>query len=61
MEYPASTAYIAAAVKEQDIVKEPRCPTCKRMQAEWVLVGAFKCPECKTRFIIGSGFVTVLT
>lgn len=60
-EYPSSSAYIAATVKDGETVVEPRCPHCKRKQAEWVLVGQFTCPECKTRFIIGRGFITVLT
>ena len=62
-EYPATTAYVAAALKTQVVIREPRCPNprCNRMQANAVIFGDFTCPECKTHFIIGEGFVTIIT
>lgn len=59
--YPSSTAYVAAVLKEQVVIQEPRCPKCNRKQANAIVFGDFTCPECKTHFIIGSGFVTILS
>jgi len=40
---------------------KPRCPTCKKCQANWVNGEAsFTCKVCKTEFIIGDGFATIL-
>ena len=60
-EFPSNTAFIAAALvaakdKENAVVVQPRCPRCSRIQANWTVVASFTCPECKTQFIIGSGF-----
>ena len=46
---------------ETEEIQRPRCPKCGRVQAVSVVKGHFICPECKTEFIIGAGFVTVLT
>lgn len=60
-EYPSHTAYVAATLKEQVVIKTPRCPKCNRIQANAIIFGDFTCPDCKTHFIIGSGFTSVLT
>ena len=42
-------------------VIKPRCPKCLKVQAVSVVEGHFICPRCKTEFIIGDGFITLLT
>ena len=40
---------------------KPRCPNCGRRQADWVVEAKFTCPKCNAEFIIGDGYVTLLT
>jgi len=46
---------------EQDRVDSPRCPHCHKKMADWVTEAKFTCRYCKTEFIVGSGFITLLT
>jgi len=44
----------------EKVVIRPRCPKCGHVQAVSVVEGHFIC-RCKTEFIIGVGYVTILT
>jgi len=40
-------------------VTRPRCPSCGRVQAEWVTEAEFTCPRCNTRFEISSSCLSI--
>ena len=40
----------------------PRCPKCHKRVGNWLEGEAsYTCRDCKTEFIIGDGYVTILT
>ena len=40
----------------------PRCPRCGKRVGNWLEgVGSYTCRECKTEFVIGYNYVTILT
>ena len=40
----------------------PKCPCCNKRVGNWLEgTASYTCRNCKTEFIIGEGFVTILT
>ena len=49
------------SVSTPNKVITPRCPVCNKLQANSVVEGDFTCRGCRTRFLIGDGYITILT